>query len=71
MGKQIVNRTKKILGVLLIAFFVLSVTAVAANAKISGGGKIVDVAMKNSAFSPMSVKISVGDNYKMDKYGLR
>ncbi len=33
-------------------------TAVAANAKISGGSKIVDVVIQNFAFSSMSVKIS-------------
>ena len=60
MGKQIFNRTKKIFGVLLVVLFVASVIAVVVNAKSSGGGKIVDVGMKNSAFSPMSVKITEG-----------
>lgn len=32
-------------------------TAMAANAKISGGSKIVDVVIQNFAFSFMSVKI--------------
>ena len=53
MGKQIFNRTKKIFGILLVVLFVVSLTAVAVNAKSSGGGKIVDVGMKNSAFTPM------------------
>ena len=64
MGKQIFNRAKKILGILLVVLFVTSVTAMAANAKSCGGGKIVDVAIKNFAFSPMSVKISEGDTVK-------
>ena len=32
MGKQIFNRTKKILGVLLVVFFVASLTATAVSA---------------------------------------
>lgn len=64
MGKQIFNRTKKIFGVLLVVLFVASVIAVAVNAKSSSDGKIVDVGMKNSAFSPMSVKITEGDTIR-------
>ncbi len=64
MGKQIFNRTKKIFGILLVVLFVASMTAVTVNAKSSGGGKIVDVGMKNSAFTPMSVKITEGDTIR-------
>lgn len=38
--------------------------AIAANAKSSGGSKIIDVAIKNFAFSPISVQISKGDTVK-------
>jgi plastocyanin len=64
MGKQRLNRAKKILNILLVVLFVASVTAIASNAKSSDSGRIVDVAIKNFAFSPTSVKISEGDTVK-------
>jgi hypothetical protein len=38
MGKQTVNQTKKVLAILLVVLFVLSLTAVAANARGNGRG---------------------------------
>ena len=64
MLKQQVSRIKKVLVILLAVLSVASLTAMAANAKNNGSGKIVDVTIKNFAFSPMSIKISEGDTVK-------
>jgi plastocyanin len=64
MGKQALDRRKNALAILVIFLLIISMTSMAANAKSSGDGKIVDVAIKNFAFSPMSIKISEGDTVK-------
>jgi plastocyanin len=71
MGKQIFDRIKKIVTILLAVFFVLTLTTVSATLaapagtpQTAGASKVVDVSIKNSAFNPASIQISTGDTVK-------
>jgi plastocyanin len=59
MGKQIIDRAKKTLGILLLVLFIATVTAASVSAQ-----KTVDVSIKDNAFNPASVQISKGDTVK-------
>lgn len=68
MLKQLSSRIKKVMLSLLVVLLVASVTAVAENATSTNGvsstNKIIDISMKNAAYNPKSVEISVGDTVK-------
>jgi plastocyanin len=55
MGKQTFNKIKKSVTILLVIFFVATLTATSVSAKT------VDVSIKNYAFNPASVGVSKGD----------
>lgn len=72
MGKQIFDRIKKAVSVLLATLFVAILTAAsAAFAATDGapqsagrGDETVDVSIQNFAFNPTSVQISTGDTVR-------
>ena len=59
MGKQIIDRLKKTLGIFLLVLFIATVTAASVSAQ-----KTVDVSIKDNAFNPATVQISKGDTVK-------
>jgi plastocyanin len=59
MGKQVIDRLKKTLGILLLVLFIATVTAASVSAQ-----KTVDVSIKDNAFNPATVQISKDDTVK-------
>jgi plastocyanin len=59
MGKQIIDRVKKTLGILLLVLFIATVTSASVSAQ-----KTVDVSIKDNAFNPSTVQISKGDTVR-------
>jgi plastocyanin len=59
MGKQIFDRVKKTLGILLLALFIATLTATSVSAQ-----RTVDVSIQGFAFNPASVQVSTGDTVR-------
>lgn len=59
MGKQIFNRIKKALSILLVVLFIATSTAASVNAQ-----KTIDVSIQNFAYNPASVQVSTGDTIR-------
>lgn len=53
MGKQIINRVKKTLGILLLVLFMVTLTVASVSAQ-----KIVDVSIEDNTFNPELVEVS-------------
>ncbi len=63
MGKQIIDRVKKTLGILLLVLFIATVTAASVSAKT------VDVSINDNGFNPSTVQISKDDTVKWTNKG--
>jgi plastocyanin len=59
MGKQIFDRVKKTLGILLLVLFIATLTATSVSAQ-----RTVDVSIQGFAFNPASVQVSTGDTVR-------
>ncbi len=59
MGKQIIDRVKKMLGILLLVLFIVTLTAASVSAQ-----KTLDVSIKGNAFNPDLVEVSTADTVR-------
>jgi plastocyanin len=59
MGKQIIDRVKKTLGILLLVLFIVTLTAASVSAQ-----KTLDVSIKGNAFNPNLVEVSTADTVR-------
>lgn len=59
MGKQIFDRTKKALSILLVVLFIATLTATSVSAQ-----KTINVNIQNFAYNPASVQVSSGDTVR-------
>jgi plastocyanin len=72
MGKQIFDRIEKNVAILLVVFFLVTLTTVSATLAapagtpqpVGGASKVINVSIQNSAYNPATVQISTGDTVK-------